>query len=325
MPEPRKHHYVPQFYLRGFSEDGDSIYQIVKVKQREAQSSLYRTAIRDTAAVRDYHRLDYEEADDPNAIERELANLEGQLANGLDAALERGTENPEVRQLLTLLVSSLLMRVPRRKSHIEQLLRESVRGTGLMMERRGEFPQAPEGLKEALSFSNLRINISNWICIAYMFQVACDPQLLGLLGAMHHSIWRTVGDDELLTSDNPISLFRPDAKRGDDYGTGLGDRRVEISVPLSRHALLLLTWNQDGPKEGMLSDALTREYNRRTIVSADNVVFASTNRTELIGMVDEFRHCSASLQMETADCGDALIHLMTQWPVMPAAEYAPVR
>lgn len=223
--------------------------------------------------------------------------------------------------MLAFLVSLLLMRVPRYKEFIEQSLRAIVRGTGLMMQRKGDFSPVPKELKIPLSFENLQIDIHNWICVEYMFSLACNPKVLGLLNAMHLSLWRTDGKTELLTSDNPVSIFRPDAKREDHYGTGIADPPVQISVPIATDALILLTWNHDGPREGKLDDPLVHEYNRRTVVSADKVVFASTNKEDILRIVDEFRHCSASRQIETVDCGSQFFHLMMQWPVMPSKEY----
>lgn len=321
MPEPRKHHYLPQFYLRYFSEDEQSIWQIVKVKRTEDQPLLYKSAISDTAVVRDYHKLDYDSAVDSNAVEKELARVESLLAVALSKALESGVQNSQIRELLVFLVSLLMFRVPRYKTFIENSLRENVRTTGLMMERKGELPEVPAGREEALSFENLRISIHNWICLSHMFQLAFDPKILGLLNSMHLSLWHTDATVELLTSDNPVSIFRPDAKRGDSYGTGIADRRVQISVPITSHALLFLSWNHEATSESTLNDSLVHEYNRRTIVSADKVVFASSNKDGLIRMVEEFRHCSTHIQIENADCGDEFIHLMRQWPVMPPEEY----
>ncbi len=321
MSEPRKHHYVPQFYLRNFSRDERSICQIVKTRTSDAQQPSYMSAIRDTAAVRDYHKLDYEGAENPNDIEQKLAKVEGQLAITVQRILESGVDGKEVREMLPLLVSLLMMRVPRYKAFIEELLRANVRSAGLMMQRREASLPLPKELKEILSFENLGVNIYNWICVAYMYQLACDPDVLGLFSAMHPSLWRTNCNGELLTCDNPVSVFRPDAKRTDCYGTGIGDRRVEISLPIARDALLLLTWKHDAPREGQLDETLVREYNRRTIVSADKVVFASTEKEEFFGIVDEFRHCSTSMEIETVDSDAEILHLTNRWPVMPPEEY----
>ena len=131
MSEPRKHHFVPQFYLKHFSPDGHSIWQIVKVKRSESQQSSFKTAIEDTAVSRDYHALDFDGARNANALEKELAKVEGQLADTMKRALESGIDHLQTREMLAFLVSLLLMRVPRYKEFIEQSLRAIVRAQAL--------------------------------------------------------------------------------------------------------------------------------------------------------------------------------------------------
>jgi hypothetical protein len=72
MSSPRKHHFLPQFYLRGFSTNRDGIFQIEK-----QQGRYYGCKIKDIAAIRDYHKLDGKETSDPQYFEKKLAELEG--------------------------------------------------------------------------------------------------------------------------------------------------------------------------------------------------------------------------------------------------------
>ena len=72
MSEPRKHHDVPRFYLARFATRKQQIYQIEKLPTPR----VYPISIRDAAAVRDYHRLDWDGVPDPQGLERVLAKVE---------------------------------------------------------------------------------------------------------------------------------------------------------------------------------------------------------------------------------------------------------
>src|SRR5207247_8494069 len=100
MSEPRKHSQLPQFYLRGFSANGRSISQIEKRSGR-----AYLSSIRDTAAIRDYHELDNPGVEDPNAVEKRLAEVEAPLAKGLARAIQCGIATPEAHTKLIELVA----------------------------------------------------------------------------------------------------------------------------------------------------------------------------------------------------------------------------
>src|SRR6058998_3328586 len=104
MSEPRKHHYLPQFYLRGFSANGKSILQIEKQTLRK-----YMCSIGDAAAIRDYHELDDPSYEDTNALEKSLAAIESKLATAVSRAIAVGIATADIHAKLVEFVS--LMRV----------------------------------------------------------------------------------------------------------------------------------------------------------------------------------------------------------------------
>ena len=269
MAQPRKHHYLPQFYLRGFSPNGRSIFQIEKTPSRG-----YLCSIRDAAAIRDYHELDYSDAEDPHVIEKRLAEIEGQFSRTLTDVVQSGITSTEVHVGLIEFVALMKFRVPAFKTYIEESLRQSVRSVGMIMERKGALPPIPKGFEGMLRMDRAKISISNWKCLEFMFELATDPRLLRLLLAMRPSILRAKDRESLLTCDQPVALFHPEASARDPYGTGLADPRTELSLPLTSQVLLRLTWDKRSREDRALTAAEVREFNRRTVVMAHGLVFA---------------------------------------------------
>ncbi len=146
MSKPRKHHYLPQFYLRGFSNDGKSVCQIEKDSSRS-----YMCSIRDTAAIRDYHELDGPDYEDANALEKGLAEIEGQLAVAVAHAIEAGIATSKTHARLVEFVSLMRVRVPAFKAHIERSVGEVVRSTGLIMERSRKLPPRRKSSRRPLT------------------------------------------------------------------------------------------------------------------------------------------------------------------------------
>jgi len=145
MSQPKKHHYLPQFYLRGFSQDGRSLCQIEKHTARGFVGS-----IKDLAAVRDYHKLDYESVKNSYELEKKLSEVEDALANVLRTVLRDGIKTATSHAGIVELVSLLRFRVPAIKMAVEESCRQIVRTTGLILERAGELPKPPKGLEDAL-------------------------------------------------------------------------------------------------------------------------------------------------------------------------------
>lgn len=318
MSEPRKHHYLPQFYLRGFSANGRSIFQIEKRGGRG-----YLSAIRDTAAIRDYHELDTGEAEDPAVIEKRLAGIETKLAEALAEAAQRGLTTPKTHNLLIQLVALLRVRVPAFKAGIEAYLQNVVRSVGLMLERKGELPPPPKGFEDVCRMENLSITISNSKLLEFMFRIAADRRLFDMLAAMRPTILRAPRTTLFVTCDQPVAIFHPTASPTDAYGVGPADVDAQLSVPLSSDALLSLSW-PTGPavdREATAEEMV--EFNRRTVVMADSFVFAPELSEFAVELTRRYGHCSAGMSLDFLDAGSEALHLARFRPVMTPDRYAP--
>jgi len=316
MSEPRKHHYLPQFYLRGFSADRRSICQIEKRGGR-----FYVASIRDTASIRDYHKLDAPGVEDANVVEKRLSLVENHMASGLTHALQCGISSPDTNANVIALVALLWVRVPVFKAHVEALLQNVVRSVGAIKERKGELPPIPKGFEDILGMENLTITISNWKLLELMFKIAADQHLLDILTAMRPTILRAPEGTLFLTCDQPVAVFHPTASPKDAYGVGFADSDIEISVPLSSHVLLLLTW-QNGPpvdREATIDEVV--EFNRRTVIMADSLVFAPEASQWAVETTARYGHCSAGMVLDFLDAGGKALHLARLRPIMQSDRY----
>lgn len=128
MSTPRKHHYLPQFYLEGFKVEPQKgkkphIWQI----EKDGDQAFYSPAIEDTGCIRDYHTLDFTDEDpDHKAVEAQLSKLESEQAVLLRAIRE--TKRIEASQVepLSAFISLMRYRVPSFADHVEKSLRSVV-------------------------------------------------------------------------------------------------------------------------------------------------------------------------------------------------------
>jgi hypothetical protein len=316
MSNPRKHHYLSQFYLKGFSADGKGLLQIEK-----ATLNGYGCSIKDAAAIRDYHILDYADAEDPQAFEKALSEYEGALSVALERVLANGIHGERDHVEILSLLALMRFRVPAFKSFVEGAMRGLVRTTGVMMQRNEKLPALPRGLEGHLDMSKVNIEIKNWACLQHMFMLATDSDLMQLMLGMHHSIIRAPEGQSFLTSDQPVALFSPSAKANDAYGVGLASQDVELTFPLSRTQLLKLSWGDGDPHDRTADASEVDELNRRTVVMADGRIFASGDLEELKAFVSRYKAFSAGMQIDAIDAGNAAFHMSMFRPVMRSEVY----
>jgi hypothetical protein len=70
--QPRKHHYVPQFYLAGFTDDG-TLGGSLHVTDR-TRRKVWPSNPKNAAHQRDFHKI---EGTDPMIVEKLLGQCEG--------------------------------------------------------------------------------------------------------------------------------------------------------------------------------------------------------------------------------------------------------
>jgi hypothetical protein len=98
-PEPRRHHYVPQCWLAGFTDTGEKdgqlwVTDLVRRKQWQASPN-------NAGHIRDFYRLSDEQLD-PVMVEKAFANIEAEVAPIL-RILDREQRAPGVEEFGALL------------------------------------------------------------------------------------------------------------------------------------------------------------------------------------------------------------------------------
>ncbi len=86
MSNPRKHHYVPQCYLAGFSPDPKSPRLFVLDKE---SSRTFSSHVNDAACERDFYIIEVEEDGDPFTVEKFFATVESSGAEAIRFILEQ--------------------------------------------------------------------------------------------------------------------------------------------------------------------------------------------------------------------------------------------
>jgi Protein of unknown function (DUF4238) len=242
--------------------------QIEKLSQKR-----YECQIRDVAAIRDFHELDGEGSGDPNQPEKSLAELETHQATYLREALGTGIRNTTVRSELIQFLAVMRMRVPAVKAHIDRTYEATVRARANALERQGKLPPPPTGYEETLRMDNIRISVLNWKCLDVMFRMAASGKVLKVLSKMRLTLYRAPFGTAFITSDQPVALYHG-GLAGSAYGVGPATPGVEVSLPLSSHALLKLDHGRGNDVERIATSDEVAEFNRRTILMAREYVFA---------------------------------------------------
>lgn len=319
VSDPRKHHYLPQFYLEGFKIDPQvtkkpHIWQI----EKEGNQNHYSAAIDSTGCIRDFHTLDVKDQDsDHKAIEAVLSRIETEQAALVRAIRRAGKVKPELVEQLAAFLSLMRHPVPAFARHIEEFLRSTVTDVFKAMYRSGRFGEPPEALHaliERKGIDNaLRFKISNWKILKQMFEMAFSAEIVDILARMNYRLY-TNPNRNFVTSDNPVALFHPNYDEIRPYGVGPAMKGVEITIPLSCDTLVLGRWeSQTGAS--IATDEQVAEFNRRTIVMAERYVFANSVPARLRQMIGAHKGIRAGFVFDNLPHGTGSYYVMRFIPV----------
>ncbi|MDE0380483.1 MAG: DUF4238 domain-containing protein [Rhodospirillales bacterium] len=217
MPQNKKQHYVPQFYLRRFSKDGKSIniWNISNEKKIES-ANLKNQCYRNYFYGKD---KDFEES---------LSYIEGQAARILHTIEGKLLlPAPGSEDHLTLVLFVLMQHA--RTLHSADSINEMVDNIAKYILRHSE-------MAEQIDPSEFTVGLEDAARLSLSVATSCYPILLDL----QCKVLVNKTTHEFVTSDNPVVLYNPFlAFRKHLSNTGLSAKGLQIIFPVGPEFILL--------------------------------------------------------------------------------------
>jgi hypothetical protein len=320
MSIPRKHHYLPQFYLEEFSIR-NKIFALPHIWQIERRSGgkHYCVATKDAACRRDFHTIDSTDAArDHASIENVLSKIETEQAAILRDVKRTRSVSPSQKLDVAAIVSLMRYRVPAFANHVERSLQSVVLDAFKTMYSSGRFPEPPEALKALFDSegidSTIRVDISNWKVLSHMFAVGLDTNSIQLLSQLDYAVLTAEKGSYFLTSDNPVALYHPHYDQIRPYGVGPATKGIEITFPMTPELMLLGGHNLETNSPVAPADTV-REFNRRTVIMGEQYIFTSAIDDDLVGHVVAQDHLAAGFVFDSLFYGTGAAHIGRFIPV----------
>ena len=285
MNEPKKHHFLPQFYLGNFKINPQmKKHPHVFVIEKSIEPRSFAAPIHDTGCIRDYNTLDLEEGRDRSSIEHVLSRVEDIHSGVLSQLLSSRSIDTVDRDELSFLIALMYCRVPKFKVYVQNLMKKSVDAIGQLMLRKGQLPPPPPELEkeqQKLGLTRLEdivtIEITNWAALGIMYQCASSRQLREPLSEMCIDVMIAPKDSCFIAGDTPVAV----------YGGALIDKSVEVTFPVSPHLMILLSRRATGERCRQISVEELCEYNRRTVIMSDKYLYSPTTNKTIDAIVSE--------------------------------------
>lgn len=267
-------HYVPQYYLSGFSPDGRSIWVYDKVQERK-----FGTQIKSIANENSFYSPE---------VENYLANCVEGPANGvLKKIRQKEAITQRDKETLSAYMVCMMKRVPQGRSRVKKFapsvanrigakIDEKLKNATIAEPSRAEFFEKRWAeVQEVLERFSRELPKEIWLT---NIPPERSPQTLAALSRM---TWRFFVSDRgpsFLTSDNPVFYFTT---------LGIGRPQSEVTFPISSTIALWATWRQDIDEVHFIpaKESVVKELNRRTASLATRYMFHSKNEPWVLSLL----------------------------------------
>lgn len=289
VPFTKKQHYIPQFYLKNFSQDAERLYIYDKSKGERGE-------IRHQTTVEVAHQNHFYTYRTKNGTKENLEDFfcrfEGDAATIIEKVHKSKVITPEEKEKLALFIAFLYTRTPASKSRTEetiQLVGEAVSRKmfantskewmkKFFKEKLGQ-DMSDEEIEDLKDFaqdpkrSRIEFDVPKEYWIKNMLQMAVEiaPLFFGM-------DWLFVFTDRpyaLITSDNPFLLVPPDDH--DKFrGVGLMTDKARKIIPLRSNMCLVMGDLVENPaiRFGNVEKNFFRQVNEHLVLECERFCFS---------------------------------------------------
>ena len=280
-----RHHYIPQFYLKGFSDPNQQNHIWRYSKDNSEQISI---SIKDACVQSHYYSFTMTDGErNSEMAENFFQSIEDDAANILRKIKSRSDLSTDERAYFSNFIAFQLTRVPAFRNWI-------LESKAYLMKRVMQFSAAykesfeimvknvcekegieiiPDKVREFCLGGNYDIEYPEESSLQFVLKLALD--VAKIIYNMNWGFIHSPAGAYFITSDNPVFLADLLQNPDSPFGVGLLDRDIELTLPLTKEICFLGSWQNsiighfNFPHAGYIW-----EINRRTIISASKYIFS---------------------------------------------------
>ncbi|MEX0999735.1 MAG: DUF4238 domain-containing protein [Thermodesulfobacteriota bacterium] len=222
MPESKKHHYVPRFYLKRFSENKRSI----------SLYNLKNELIVPHASIRDQCYREYFYGKEP-FVESAFADIENAVSYVLRQVDEIGSLPPPDHPHYLLLIVYIVTQCSRTKYSADSL--------NEMTDKMMKHVYRPMAEEQGLEIDKFNIHLNDAVNLSLAQSVLIYPVLFDL----RYKLLINSTDEQFVTSDHPVALYNQLMEfQTRSSHTGYACKGLQIFFPIDPKKLIFLYDNE---------------------------------------------------------------------------------
>lgn len=256
----RKHHYVPQCYLRGFIASNEKISQLEVIDLQQRRH--FKSNIKNLACKRDFNKIVAEDVD-PNILESNLSSFESDLATILKKVATASPINETEIKIVLTFIAILSVRTPFHRNHFEQVQESMLKmAVSSMLANEERWERQQSKMKESgvdlpeISYEQIKsFHDNDEYTISVGTNRSIGLELHGVqtvfpcLSARSWRLYHTDTNVPFITSDMPVTLMWKDPEKVPRFfrnSPGFGMNDTQVVFPLSKNVAMVGEFDMAG-------------------------------------------------------------------------------
>jgi hypothetical protein len=245
VASPKRHHYLPEFYLKGFARD-DLLWVF------DRKSGQYRQQPpKNTAVIGQYYTSTTEAGEKDTSIEKHLADIEGEAKPIIDKLDAAETISPQERVGLAYFLALQLSRTPKHQREIEYIgdaahkliakdMFPTVEAVAASLKAKGGDPGfTPESFFEFVHKEQFKMQAPRDLTLNAMLDHAA--KFYRDLALMNWFVFHADGHTSFITTDSPLGYVVDEKHRGSREPIfGFASEKVTKLIPLTCQTTLAI-------------------------------------------------------------------------------------
>lgn len=301
----RRHHYLPQFYLRNFVGSAGRIWVYPKVGGKAVRASA-----RDFGLEKDYHTFTRKDGvKDRTTIEEAFADIENQAAPTIRKIIGKKSLSAIDYETFITFVGTMLVRVPARRDQVGRMAAEMMKlFVTTSASNKDAFHAEYERFKADTGHEGADAEEVRQFILSDKYEMQTNPKV-AFAFSLHglHTVtkclakmewvflWRT-GRFKFLSCDNPVFYCDPTLPPETWRGVGLMNPGVEVSIALSPDVLAFGDYHPKRYRSMQIQPEAVRLFNQRTIDSAYRYVFACEQSEKIEAFISRNNDATAPVE-----------------------------
>lgn len=314
MTDERKirHHFIPGFYLRGFT---DPIHDNLVWVYNKGTDNIFSGTPESIGFEKHYHTFETVDGNkDTNTIEDYFCHVwEGPVAKIFEQIKAGDFPEGNVREFFACFLGLSLTRSPNHRVNIDKVSAHFIKSFSQFSASNPEYfantvrnyeremgeklTDDPEDLRKYILGGQYDVKMKPELYLKMFISHGINLGIV--ISKMKWVFVRATDRFRFITSDNPFSFHDPTIRQESFYnGTGLLNKNVEVSFPISKDIALLATW-RDSITEGYVQGTheLVKVVNRCSVAAAHRAVYASEKSEALLRLVKKYGTTSPTIMI----------------------------